>query len=203
MFWNQIIGLSKFTGLFNAIKDLANSLSNNPHKHPLTYVFIVTIGAVFLSPNNLDFRYFTCYKTLIFLFSTIFFYSCFYSFYPWIKTMIKNFFVQKKAIEYFYELTNEQKYYLLEFFPNTNVTRLKCVHRDDFSLRELIEYKILFSDVNNLYYDEDIEHHFTNLKVAKYILKIIRKNNLLESWKAEKKANDIKIKESESESIPF
>lgn len=56
MLWNQIIGLSKFTGLFNAIKDLANSLTNNnnPHKYPIIYVVIVNIAADFLNINNLE-----------------------------------------------------------------------------------------------------------------------------------------------------
>lgn len=122
MLWNQIIGLSKFTGLFNAIKDLANSLTNNnnPHKYPIIYVVIVTIAADFLNINNLDLKYFACSEILIFLLSIVFFYSVFYSLCPRIKTMVKTFFAKKEARKYFSELTNEQKFYLLRFFPNPN-----------------------------------------------------------------------------------
>jgi Super-infection exclusion protein B len=184
---NQISGLSKFIELFNAlkdaIKDLVNSLSNNPHKHPIIYVAIVTTYTGYLNTNNLDFKY-AYSEILILLISVVFFYSVFYSFYPWVKTMVKTFFIKKEAIKYFSELTNEQKNFLLGFFPNPNVTRLIEVPHNDYFLRELIEYKILISDID-LYYDESTHCHFVNLNIAKYILMIIKKNSLLEVWQAE------------------
>lgn len=203
MLWNQLSGIFKVTGLLNAIKDLINLSSNNPHKHPMMYVITFTmIGGFFI--DNSDLKYFTCSEILVFLILIIFFYSYFNSFYPWIKSMIKNFFSKKQAREYFPKLTNEQKDYLLTFFPNPNVTRLICVDRDDYSLRELIEYKVLIPD-DFLSFDEYTNYAFTNINIAKHILKIIRKNDLLEIWKSDKEARDSNIKESESESesIPF
>ncbi len=201
MLWNQISGIFKFTGLFNAIKELINSLNNNPHKHPMMYVVIFTIATGFFIDNS-DLKYFVCFEILIFLLLIVFFYSCFYSFYPWTKTIIETFFARKKAIEYLPELTNEQKDYLLTFFPNPSATRFIAVCQDEYFIRELIEYKILISD-SFLYYDEYINHAFTNIIIAKYILNIIRKNNLLEVWRADKEERDSNIKESESELLEF
>jgi hypothetical protein len=205
MFPNQIIGLSKFIELFNAIKDaikdLVNSLSNNPHKHPIIYVAIVTTYAGYLNTNNLDLKD-AYFGILILLISVVFFYSVFYSFYPWAKTIVKTFFIKKEAIKYFSELTNEQKNFLLGFFPNPNVTRRIAVAHDDYVLREFIEYKILISDID-LYYDESAHCHCANLNIAKYILMIIKKNNLLEVWQAEKKARDIEVEKSKPEFQSF
>ena len=200
---SEIIGISKIlklSGLFNSIKELVNLLSDNPHKHPLVYVFIVTIALGFFYPDNFDLKYFIFYEILIFLISIVFFYCCFYSFYPWIKMMIRNFFAKKEAMKYFYELTNEQKYYLLEeFFPNPHAERTIVLHHYDHCLRELIECKILICD-NYSFDDECITtYHVVGVKIAKCILEIIRKDNLLKVWKAEKEASEIKIKESESE----
>lgn len=201
--WNQIAGLFKFTGFFSAMKNLLDPLTNNPQKHPITYVAIVAISFGLLKFDQTDSNSFYLLEILVILGSIVLFYSWTNNIFPWIKKIYERKSNEIEAIRNLPEITNEQKDILLNFYPNPNTSRYFYIGSEDFPTRELIEHKILISDSDVSYYDQSVQYHDVNVSIAKCVVKFIKENNLLEVWKEEKKTRDIEKAKTEADVIPF
>lgn len=201
--WNQIAGLFKFTGFFSAMKNLLDPLTNNPQKHPITYVAIVAISFGVLEFDRIDSDSFYLLEILVILCSIVLFYSLTNNVFPLIKKTYQRKSNEIEAIRNISEMTDEQKDILLNFYPNPNTSRHFCIGSKNFSTRELIEHKILISDSDVSYYDECIQYHGVNVSIAKCVMKFIKENNLLEVWREEKKARDSEKAKTEADAIPF
>lgn len=202
--WNQIAGLFKFTGFFSAMKNLLDPLTNNPQKHPITYVAIVAISFGLLKFDKTDSNSFYLLEILVILGSIVLFYSWTNNIFPLIKKTYQRKSNEIEAVRNLSEITDEQKNILLRnFYPNPNTSRHFYIGSKDFPTRELIEHKILISDSDISYYDEYIQYHDVNVSIAKCVVKFIKENNLLEVWKEEKKARDIEKSKTEADAIPF